>query len=176
MAHYPTPTEVFDSAFEVLMEFEGYMSDDAHDAGGLTKFGISQKSYPHLDIAALTMSDAKNIYEADYFRKSHAHSLPPHLACIVFDTAVNMGTGRAIRFLQRTIGTTADGIFGSGSRRKLDSALTHKGEENIVLDLLSYRAVFYAKLSARKTTQSKYLRGWLRRTYRLQQYINSKSW
>lgn len=176
MAHIPKPQEVFESAFTVLMEFEGYMSDDLADAGGLTKFGISQKSYPDLDIASLTMADAKAIYESDYFRRSHAHTLPPLLACNVFDTAVNMGTGRAVRFLQRAIGTTADGIFGSGSRRQLESALTHQGEENVVLDLLSYRAVFYAKLAARKTTQSKYLRGWMRRTYRLQQYINSQSW
>lgn len=164
---------VFDEVFKVLLEFEGYMSDDAHDAGGLTKYGISQRAYPMLDIANLTVEDAKFIYFEDYFVKAKCTEFPTELACHVFDTAVNMGVSRAIRFLQHTIKTTADGIFGNGSRAALKKYLANHGEQNLVLDYLSYRAMFYSRIVQRNKTQQKYLRGWLRRTYRLQQFILS---
>ncbi|MDK1290097.1 glycoside hydrolase family 108 protein [Pseudoalteromonas umbrosa] len=167
---YPS---VFEQVFEVLLEFEGYMSDDKHDAGGLTKYGISQRAYPSLDIANLTIDDAKRIYYTDYFLKAKCDQLPTELACHVFDTAVNMGVSRAIRFMQRAIKTTADGIFGKGSRAALQQALSNRGETNIALDYLSYRSVFYSRIVQRNQTQQKYLRGWLRRTYRLQQFILS---
>ena len=42
---------VFDKSFEVLMRVEGGYVDDPNDKGGKTKYGISQKSYPNIDIA-----------------------------------------------------------------------------------------------------------------------------
>ncbi len=165
---YPS---VFNQVFQVLLEFEGYMSDDDHDAGGLTKYGISQRAYPTLDIASLTIEDAKRIYYEDYFLNAKCNELPTELACHVFDVAVNMGVSRAIRFLQRTLKTTADGIFGSGSRAALKAYLANHGETSLVLDYLSYRAQFYSRIVQSNQTQQKYLRGWLRRTYRLQQFV-----
>lgn len=176
MTQTPDPNEVFDECFTVLMELEGYKSNDKLDAGGLTKYGISQKAYPDLDIDSLTLEQARAIYYQDYFIASKAHELPPSLACNVFDSAVNMGVSRAIRFLQRTIGVDADGIFGKGTRAALERAIKYHGEGYVVLDYLSYRGAFYARLVSLKPTQFKFIRGWLRRTYRLQQYINSKSW
>ncbi|MCP4528627.1 MAG: peptidoglycan-binding protein [Aestuariibacter sp.] len=163
--------KVFDDVFKVLLEFEGYLSNDAHDSGGLTKYGISQRAYPTLDIKSLTVDDAKHIYYEDYFLKAKCNEMPTELACHVFDSAVNMGVSRATRFLQRTIKTSADGIFGRGSHAALKKHLAYHGEQRLVLDYLSYRAMFYSRLARLKPSQQKYLRGWLRRTYRLQQFV-----
>jgi len=175
MATVTSPQQVFDDSFEVLMEFEGYISDDAHDAGGLTKYGISQRAYPDLDIANLTLDDARTIYKRDYFHAAHCHELPSMLAAHVFDTAVNMGTRRAIRFAQRAVGAKPDGAFGPKTRAAVQAACAHRGEAEVINDFQSYRAVFYAQLAARKPSQKKFLRGWMRRTYRLQQFLMSRA-
>lgn len=37
-----------------------------NDPGGKTKYGISQKAYPALNIKALTLNEVKKIYFRDY--------------------------------------------------------------------------------------------------------------
>lgn len=102
----------FDKAFEILIGHEGGYSLDPHDRGGETKYGISKRAYPHIDIANLTLAQAKAIYRNDYWDKAKCSSLPPDLALLVFDAAVNNGVGAAIRWLQRAAGVVADGIIG----------------------------------------------------------------
>ncbi|ETZ07377.1 hypothetical protein P618_200441 [Holospora obtusa F1] len=50
-----------------LLAHEGGYSDDPDDDGGETKFGISKRSYPHVDVDALTVEQAKNIYKRDFW-------------------------------------------------------------------------------------------------------------
>ena len=102
----------FDKAFEILIGHEGGYSLDPHDRGGETKYGISKRAYPHIDIANLTLAQAKAIYRTDYWDKAKCSSLPPDLALLVFDAAVNNGVGAAIRWLQRAANVTVDGIIG----------------------------------------------------------------
>lgn len=166
-----TSDQTFDSAFTLLMEFEGYLSDDADDAGGLTKYGISQRAYPDLDIRALTLDDARRIYRRDYFDKAHCGDLPADIATVVFDAAVNMGTHRAIQFLQRAVRVNDDGVYGPQTKAATLAAIEYHGSESLVLDLLSYRALYYGDIVAARGSQRKYLRGWMRRTYRLQQFL-----
>ena len=52
----------FEDAFDRLISHEGGYVNDPLDPGGETKFGISKRSYPTLDIAALTREDARAIY------------------------------------------------------------------------------------------------------------------
>lgn len=171
MAQALTADQVFDNAFTILMEFEGHLSDDADDAGGLTKYGISQRAYPNLDIRALTLDDARRIYRADYFDRAHCGDFPTHLATVVFDTAVNMGVRRAVQFLQRTVRVSDDGVYGPLTRAAVQRYLDGHGEPSVVNDFLSYRALHYGDIVASKPSQRKYLRGWMRRTYRLQQFL-----
>ena len=51
----------FNKAVEKVLKFEGVLSNDKYDAGGLTKYGISKRMYPTLDIANLTQEQAKDI-------------------------------------------------------------------------------------------------------------------
>lgn len=57
----------FGAAFNRLIANEGVLSNHPADKGGLTKYGISQSAYPHLDIANLTLDDCRKIYYADYW-------------------------------------------------------------------------------------------------------------
>lgn len=102
----------FDKAFEILIGHEGGYVNDVNDRGGETRYGISKRAYPHIDIANLTLAQAKAIYRTDYWDKAKCSSLPPDLALLVFDAAVNNGVGAAIRWLQRAANVTADGIIG----------------------------------------------------------------
>ncbi len=101
-----------DDSIRMIIRHEGGYVDDPDDPGGRTKYGISQRAYPDLDIAALTVDDAAEIYRRDYWDRVRGDDLPPAVAHVVFDAAVNMGVGVAIRLMQRQLGVAADGIIG----------------------------------------------------------------
>lgn len=102
----------FDKAFEILIGHEGGYVNDLADRGGETKYGISKRAYPHIDITNLTLAQAKNIYRTDYWDKVNCSSLPPDLALLVFDAAVNNGVSAASRWLQGAANVAVDGAIG----------------------------------------------------------------
>ena len=89
----------FDKALKFVLKWEGKYSNDPNDLGGETKYGISKRSYPELDISKLTLKQAKEIYYQNYWLKCGCDSLPYPFNICVFDTAVNMGRRRALNFL-----------------------------------------------------------------------------
>jgi lysozyme family protein len=85
----------FDEAFQFVIGVEGGYSDDPNDPGHETRFGISKRAYPNLDIKQLTLEQAKQIYYRDYWVPAGCNALIPSMALLVFDCAVNMGISRA---------------------------------------------------------------------------------
>lgn len=102
----------FKTAIKLILKFEGGYVDDPLDPGGETKFGISKRSYPNLDIANLTKDEAKAIYKADYWDKLNLDLLPPAIRLIVFDAGVNHGTFWAAKALQSLANVKLDGHIG----------------------------------------------------------------
>lgn len=102
----------FDEAFERVIGHEGGYVDNAHDPGGRTKYGISQRAYPGEDILGMTLTRAKFLYFRDYWGPAGCDSLPPEVRFDMFDLAVNSGVKGAIKLLQTVVGTAADGILG----------------------------------------------------------------
>ena len=102
----------FDFAVNMTLRREGVLCNDPKDNGGLTKYGISQKAYPNLDICALTQNDAIAIYERDYWDAAKCDDLPFPLDVLTFDAAVNHGVKPAIKILQRALGVVDDGVIG----------------------------------------------------------------
>ena len=100
--YHPPVESDFDTAFDFVIEWEGGLVNDPNDPGGLTKYGISQRAYPQLDIENLTIYDVKKIYYKDYWLKSGCDKLVPPMDIIVFDCAVNMGVDRAKEFLNES--------------------------------------------------------------------------
>ena len=90
-------SDAFKFALNNTLGLEGGLNKD-DKVGGLTKYGISQKSYPKLDIAKLTPAEAKAIYKRDYWDKIGGDEIAakdPKLAALMFDTAVQHGVSGA---------------------------------------------------------------------------------
>jgi lysozyme family protein len=102
----------FDRAFAAVIGHEGGYVNDPRDPGGETKFGISKRSYPHVNIAALTLEEAKAIYRRDFWDRVRGDELPYRTAFNAFDGAVNSGVSQSVKWLQRAVGVAEDGIFG----------------------------------------------------------------
>ena len=102
----------FETAFQIVIGEEGGLSTDPADPGNWTggargrgvckgtKYGIAASAHPTLDIPALTLADAQAIYQAAYWSPVLGDELPPPIALLVFDAAVNCGVQRAIHWLQ----------------------------------------------------------------------------
>lgn len=156
----------FESAVAFVLEAEGGYVNDPADAGGETNYGISKKSYPDLNIKTLTEDQAKAIYYQDYWKPCRCDEMTAAVAALVFDTAVNMGQRTAIKFLQQALGVAADGIVGPITL----SATYQKSPTHLIPDFLSYRAKRYHEL-AQKGQNSRFIRGWMKRTYEIQQRL-----
>lgn len=104
--------ENFDRAFAIVVGCEGGYINDPDDAGGETKFGITKRSYPGLNIKSLTVDQAKNLYLRDYWTPIHGDKMPWPLCCYAFDSAVNQGVSASIHMTQQAVGAKADGAIG----------------------------------------------------------------
>lgn len=145
----------FDRVVEFVLNHEGGYSNDPDDPGGETNFGISKRSYPMLNIKALTRADAIEIYRKDYWMHCKCDQMPISIAVLLFDSAVNQGPGTAIRLLQRSLGVKTDGIVGP-----ITIAASLKADtQHVVIELTARRSMQYA-------TNAKLVRfglGWFRR-------------
>ena len=112
----------FDHAFLKLIGHEGGLSLDPKDKGNWTtgiigrgelkgtKYGISAMSYPHLNIQALTLDQAKDIYQKDFWGQSDL--IPDAVRFDFFDAAVNSRYVQSVKWLQRAAGVNDDGVIG----------------------------------------------------------------
>lgn len=148
-------TTWFDQCFDKLINSEGGYVSDPRDPGGETKFGISKRAYPQLDIKALTLSDAKAIYLRDYWQRARCDEIPSGLAYLVFDAAVNSGIGQSIRFLQRAVGVADDGVIGPLTL----NAIARLDTESLCARFCGQRLDFMAQLS----NFGVFGKGWVRR-------------
>ena len=153
-----TPEEVWDAAISFVRAEEGGLSDDPRDPGGLTKFGISQRSYPHLDIRGLTREKAIDIYKTDFWDVHRCGELQPVIGMALFDACVNQG-GAAVKLLQQALAVTADGVVGP----QTIAAAARRESAQVLQSFLARRAVRYAGLSAFET----YGLIWMGRLFRL---------
>jgi len=150
----------FNRAVEVVLDIEGVLSDDKEDSGGLTKYGISQKAYPDLEISTLSKDEAIEIYRADYWGASRANLIPWPLSLYLFDAAVNQGRRPGTKLLQQALGVAPDGVIGP----KTIAAANRAGPEQAAL-YLALRARRYAE----HPKWDRYGTGWLKRLFRLVQ-------
>ncbi|WP_281544678.1 N-acetylmuramidase [Grimontia sp. SpTr1] len=166
---YPFNTNAFPPAFchavHFVLEREGGYVDDPLDAGGETKYGISKRSYPNLNIAALSIDDAVAIYHRDYWIKTGCPHLPAVAGFLVFDAAIQHGKRQAIKQLQRAIDVVDDGDAGPKTR----AAVERTPPLVLIARYSLQRARFYAKLVARKPKQKRFLNGWFNRIDELAQ-------
>ncbi len=142
----------FDTAFDRLMGHEGGYSNDPRDPGGETRWGVSKRSYPNVDIANLTREGAKEIYRRDFWGRINGDRLHDGVAFQVFDFAVNSGIETAVRKLQKALGVADDGYWGPLSQAAADST----SESDTIMRLVAERLDFWRSLSTWKI----YGNGW----------------
>lgn len=159
------------SVFFTLM-WEGGYSNHKNDPGGETKYGISKASYPDLDIKNLTLDEALKIYHRDYWDKVRGDLLPAKIDTIVFDWAVNSGPYRAIKELQKLIGTTPDGIIGEITLFALKKSVESYGIFKVATDLINRRRHFYERLIEKNPKFIVFRNGWMNRVSSLEGVLN----
>lgn len=147
---------------------EGGYVNDPDDRGGETKYGISKRSYPEIDIAALTYETAQTIYKRDYWDVLVLDSLGgQYLAEQVFDFGINAGVKTAARCLQdaynllsRRNGLKVDGLIGAVTVGAINN-FDHPAEL-----LGTYKGLRFAhclRIVRYNIAQEKYFLGWVRR-------------
>ncbi|HLW69392.1 MAG TPA: glycosyl hydrolase 108 family protein [Candidatus Binataceae bacterium] len=160
----------FVAALEQVLGDEGGLVDDPADGGGETKYGISQRQYPEVDIAGLTRTAAAAIYYRDWWARYDYSALPAAIGSKLFNLAVNLGPEPAARCVQRALRACGhevgeDGVLGPATR----AAAAAVDGEALLAALRSEAAGVYREIAAGRSREAaereRFLAGWLRRAY-----------
>ena len=160
--------ENFDAALAAILHHEGGFVNHPRDPGGMTNLGVTKKVWEEWvghevderTMRALTPGDVAPLYKKMYWDRVRGDELPDGVDYIVFDTAVNSGPGRAIRFLQGCVGVEMDGAFGPRTLAAVRAA----DAKQIVADYAKRRLSFLQDLP----TWDTFGRGWSRRVAEVQ--------
>jgi lysozyme family protein len=166
---------VWDAAFGFLLANEGFkVSNDKADQGGLSKYGISQKSYPNIDIRNLTLAQAKEIYFRDYWTAHRCDEFFfPRIGIKFFDICVNSGGQAAGFVVQRALNlfypgaVVEDGVCGTATITAVNSAIDAKHELVFLLAICGVRFEEYASYIRADVTQARFANNWVGRAFRL---------
>lgn len=184
----------FNYAYALTLEHEGGYSKDPDDAGGETYKGISRKYHPKwrgwqlIDGLKLQHSFPDNLkrnidldimikefYKDNYWNLFCGDDIPNQLvANELFDTGVNMGIGRAVKYLQMALNLlnrneknypdiVEDGKFGNNTMRTLRIYLRSDKVHYLLKIMNILQGVHYIKYMKKSPTQEKFARGWLNR-------------
>jgi lysozyme family protein len=160
-------TESFQRAVAWVISVEGGYANDPDDRGGATRFGISQRSYPEIDLDSLTRADAEDIYWRDYWCPAACDLVPEPIGLALFDGAVQHGVSQSVKLMQDALHVRADGINGPITR----AAVAKGSIEWISEQHLLARALLYHDLTIADSSQARFLPGWLRRLFQLQRIM-----
>ncbi len=188
----------FSIANKFTADWEGGLSDDKYDRGGITNYGVSivflkecvQKNIDTVKsfgitnlpvtretIKGLTKAQAAALFRWRFWSSLHLDDMPLKLAVLLYDAAVNHGPNRSVRFAQQAynMGTTygtklvVDGILGPLTRDALKKTDTPVLHKN----MLFCREDFYYAIVNNDRTQEKFLKGWLNRVSDLRRYLET---
>ncbi len=156
----------FDKATEFILAHEGGYINSPADPGGETKYGISARAYPGVDIKALTFNAARDIYRRDYWTPLVGDEMPYQLALTLLDSAVNCGLSRTSGWLQCALnkitpdkpGLVEDGVLGPATGAACRMALERGHLKALIMVILALRLRYYTDL---RRTHPTFLGGWI---------------
>lgn len=167
-----------------LIGKEGAYSNNRHDAGGETMWGITTavaRANGYKDaMADMSRDVAEAIYLREYFIKpgfDRIAIVSPDIANELLDTGVNMGVGVAGKFLQRSLNVlnkshgpspmfeelVADGGVGEKTVAALAAYLQTRGRagERVLLRMLnSLQGVRYIEIAEARPANEEFVFGW----------------
>jgi len=155
--------ENFREALQAVLKHEGGYVHHPRDPGGRTNLGVTQKVWEawvghpvgEKEMRALTPATVARLYKRNYWDAVKGDELPTGLDYLMFDFAVNAGPGRAIKIMQKALGTNPDGAIGP----KTMAALKAADPTDLIAKFSMEKELFYKALP----TFATFGRGWLRR-------------
>ena len=184
----------FDCALRALLITEGEYSNDSIDVGGETCCGIARKYHPYwpgwefIDArrsdssfpACLNQEERLNVKIRAFYKHQYWESfwgddmISQALAERMLDIAVNMGTMRAVGYLQRALNVLnrnevfyadilVDGIYGPATNATLSVYMYKADLEYLLKTILILQGMHYLDYMRRSPIQEKFARGWLNR-------------
>jgi len=155
----------YTEAYKRERVYEGGNDDDPQDPGGRTSRGIIQREYDAYrrrkglspqDVWKASESEIAEIYRVQYWDAVQGDELPPGIDMFVFDGAVNSGPKQSIKWLQRALDITADGVIGQVT---LDALEADDDHDQIIAKMATARSAFLRALK----TFPRFGRGWMSR-------------
>lgn len=147
----------FNLAIAVILKHEGGYVNDPKDPGGETKFGISKRSFPSIDIKNLTVDKAKDLYKVNYWEIVKGDLINHQLlATNIFDFAVNAGIVVSVKTIQKLVNVIPDGKMGTLSI----AAINSRDGQDLNTKFSIERFEFYKRLCEKKPDLLKFLIGW----------------
>lgn len=176
-------SELKDKIIKAIIKVEGGYVNDPDDSGGETNYGITKKVARDFgyagDMRDLPWQTAFDIYASKYWEPlllSSIEKMSEGVAEELADTGVNMGIGRAAKFLQRSLNSlnnrgkhyrdlVVDGQLGGKSLQALGEYLAHRGieGERVIIKMLNcLQGSFYVVLAERREKDEKHIFGWFK--------------
>ena len=158
----------FPAALALVLKSEGGFVNHPSDPGGMTNLGVTKKVWEawvkhpvdEAEMRALTPELVTPLYKANYWDACKCDDLPRGVDYAVFDSAVNMGPGRAAKLLQAALGVAADGSIG----RATIAAATAADPVELLEAFSLGKEEFYKSLP----TFATFGKGWLNRVAHVQ--------
>ena len=153
----------FDKCLEMLLYHEGGFANHEKDPGGMTNLGVTKAVYDawtgkestEAEMRALTPADVAPIYRKNYWDKVRGDDLPSGVDWCAFDWAVNSGSKRPAKAIQKAVGAKQDGAIGPMTLQ----AVADVDPDRIIEAVYHTRQRFYERLSTFET----FGKGWTRR-------------
>ena len=169
--------DVFGSIFEYILQVEGGYSNDKNDKGGKTKYGIIEveaRKYGYKgDMKDLTKDIAEDIYKNKYYLSNNLDKIKDkRVALSIADWTINSGNW-GTKKAQQTVNIlkgeilVVDGVLGEKSIEAINSIRPE-------MFLNQYHVLqrrFYQAIVDHNASQKVFLKGWLNRVVRKEEYI-----
>lgn len=153
----------FEKAVEKTLGEEGGYVNDPKDRGGETKFGISKRQYPNVDIENLTLEKAISIYRRDYWGK-YGEVKSQEIAEKLFDISVNAGCATANKIAQRALNRCGANILVDGVMGKVTLGTINVFPPDLMLSHIRLEQIrHYISIVDNLPSQIAFLKGWIKR-------------
>jgi len=165
-----------------LLPQEGEYSDHPSDAGGKTKFGITQRTARkyayHGRMQDMGLDQAKYIYSVEYWKRpkfDEVAELSEKIAAKLFNAGVNISPGRVSVYLQKVLNAfnmqqrmfadlETDGAIGEVTLDALKKYLAFRkdrGEDVMVKAINCLQGEYYLFISQRHKANEDFVYGWI---------------
>ena len=163
----------FEACFVMLLKHEGGYVNNPKDPGGRTNLGVTQRvweeyvghSVDEATMRGLTPDMVASLYKKNYWDICKCDELPDGVDYAVFDLAVNSGTRRAAKMLQKAAGVADDGAIGPATMKAVSKCTPH----DLALDICELRLAFLQALP----TWDIFGKGWGRRVAEVEKTASS---